>query len=96
MLAEWLRRVEESEAAAEVVAQLAQLAQLAARVLARERERWRKGRPTVEPQKVGGNTGGDASWHASRLTDIGGDNEALGIDLDLELELLATLYINPI
>ena len=40
MLAEWWRRVEESEAAEEVVAQLAQLA---ARVLARERERWRKG-----------------------------------------------------
>jgi hypothetical protein len=37
MLAEWWRRVEGSEAAEEVVAQLAE------RVLARERERWRKG-----------------------------------------------------
>jgi NTP pyrophosphatase (non-canonical NTP hydrolase) len=37
MIAEWWRRVEESEAVEE------ELAQLAARVLARARERWRKG-----------------------------------------------------
>ncbi len=92
MLVEWLLRVEGLEGVARALWQ--------ARALGRERKGRCKGRrkrrPAAGHPKEGWSIGGDASWRESGFANIGGDNEALGIDLDLEMKLLTALNVDPV